>query len=423
MLRRILNKNTLFIIIMLCALPGINLAAQGLGDVNNDNTINIVDALLVAQFSVGLNPSNFDQSRADINSDGQINIVDALIIAQISVGLQTPPPTQTDAPTQEPTIEPTQTPYSGGEGLAIGVDVSEGKYASEHGVTYKDRNGSSGHYLDILRNHGFNWIRIRVLVNPPGDHGLYQTTSYVRDVIQTAKGKGFKVLLVFFYSDWWCDPGQNSRPSGWPGDISQLETRLYDYTRDTLNTIGVGNIDMVAVGNEIDNMMCGATGSNKRRLVDKGYDAVKSVSSLPVMVQTAEGSYSWFSSLGAKVDIYGISHYIMWHGDLNTMGNRISSFGSRDMWVVETAAYWKRSEGGNSTSGYAHTQDGQYQYMRDFKSKAQGYSNCKGIAYWGATWCQASSWLYAPQWGDDDAGCRGLFDDNAQATRGIEGWQ
>jgi arabinogalactan endo-1,4-beta-galactosidase len=177
------------------------------------------------------------------------------------------------------------------------------------------------------------------------------------------------------------------------------------------------------VGNEIDNMMCGATGSNKRRLVDKGYDAVKSVSSLPVMVQSAENSYSWFSSLGAKVDIYGISHYLMWHGDLNAMGNRISSFGGRDMWVVETAAYWKRSEGGHSTSGYAHSQDGQYQYMRDFKSKAQSYSNCKGIAYWGATWCQASQWLYAPQWGNDDAGCRGLFDDNAQATRGIEGWQ
>ncbi|MBN2533848.1 MAG: glycosyl hydrolase 53 family protein [Spirochaetales bacterium] len=417
------NNVLLFVIILFIA-AGVHLAAQGPGDVNHDNTIDIIDALLVAQFYVGLNPSNFDQDRADLNEDSQVDIVDALIIAQIYVGLATAPPTDapTGQPTETPSPEPTPTPYTGG-GFGLGADVSEGKYASEHGVTYKDRDGSSGHYLDIIRNHGFEWIRIRVLVNPPGDHGLYQTTSYVKDVILAAKSRGFKVLLVFFYSDWWCDPGQNSRPSTWPSDINQLETTLYNYTRDTINTIGAGNIDMVAVGNEIDNAMCGATGSNKRRLVDAGYDAVKSVSSLPVMVQTAEGSYSWFSSLGVKVDVYAISHYLMWHGSLSTMGNRISSFGSRDMWVVETAMYWKTSEGGNSTSGYQQTQDGQYQYMLDVKSKARSYSNCKGIMYWGATWCAADKWLYAPQWGNDDAGCRGLFDDNAQATRGIEGWQ
>lgn len=413
---------TIMCVCLLCLVPCFYLGAQGPGDVNNDNSITIVDALLVAQYTVGLNPSNFDQSRADINADGQINIVDALVIAQISVGLQTPPPSQTNPPATEPP-QVTPTPDAGTGGFARGVDISEGNFATERGVVYKDRNGTSGHYLDILKNHGFDWIRIRVLVSPPGDHGLYQTTSYVRDVVRTAKSKGFKVLLVFFYSDWWCDPGQNARPAGWPGDISQLEQKLYDYTRETLNAIGVGNLDMVAVGNEIDNMMCGATGSNKRRLVDKGYDAVKSVSSLPVMVQSAEGSYSWFSSLGAKVDVYGISHYIMWHGGLGTMAGRISSFGDRDMWVCETAMYWKHSEANHSTSGYSQDQDGQYQYMRDFLSTARNYSNCKGVAYWGACWAQTGTWLYAPQWSNDDAGCRGLFDDNARATRGIEGWQ
>jgi hypothetical protein len=58
-----------------------------LGDVNNDGNINIVDALLVAQYYVGLNPSNFNTARADTNCDGSINIVDALLIAQYYVGL------------------------------------------------------------------------------------------------------------------------------------------------------------------------------------------------------------------------------------------------------------------------------------------------------------------------------------------------
>ncbi len=58
-----------------------------LGDVNNSGTVDIVDALLVAQYYVGLNPSGFVASNADVNRDGSIDIVDALRIAQYYVGL------------------------------------------------------------------------------------------------------------------------------------------------------------------------------------------------------------------------------------------------------------------------------------------------------------------------------------------------
>jgi endo-1,4-beta-xylanase len=58
-----------------------------LGDVNADGTINIVDALLTAQYYVDLNPANFNPDVADTNCDGNINIVDALLIAQYYVGL------------------------------------------------------------------------------------------------------------------------------------------------------------------------------------------------------------------------------------------------------------------------------------------------------------------------------------------------
>ncbi|MBN2536291.1 MAG: hypothetical protein JXB88_25640 [Spirochaetales bacterium] len=57
------------------------------GDVNNDGSIDIVDALLVAQYYVGLNPGNFDPGNADTNCNGTIDIVDALLIAQYYVGL------------------------------------------------------------------------------------------------------------------------------------------------------------------------------------------------------------------------------------------------------------------------------------------------------------------------------------------------
>jgi endoglucanase len=61
--------------------------AANIGDVNSSGTIDIVDALLVAQYYVGLNPSNFDQAVADVNCSGTIDIVDALRIAQYYVGL------------------------------------------------------------------------------------------------------------------------------------------------------------------------------------------------------------------------------------------------------------------------------------------------------------------------------------------------
>jgi hypothetical protein len=58
-----------------------------LGDVNDDGNIDIVDALLVAQYYVGLNPANFSINNADVNCDGNADIVDALLIAQLYVGL------------------------------------------------------------------------------------------------------------------------------------------------------------------------------------------------------------------------------------------------------------------------------------------------------------------------------------------------
>ncbi len=57
------------------------------GDVNSSGTVDIVDALLVAQYYVGLNPANFSVDNADVNCSGTVDIVDALLIAQYYVGL------------------------------------------------------------------------------------------------------------------------------------------------------------------------------------------------------------------------------------------------------------------------------------------------------------------------------------------------
>jgi alpha-L-fucosidase 2 len=61
--------------------------AGTLGDVDSDDDIDIVDALLIAQYYVELDPDGFIPENADTNCDGSINIVDALLVAQYYVEL------------------------------------------------------------------------------------------------------------------------------------------------------------------------------------------------------------------------------------------------------------------------------------------------------------------------------------------------
>ncbi|MBN2738514.1 MAG: cellulase family glycosylhydrolase [Spirochaetales bacterium] len=58
-----------------------------LGDVNNDDIVNIVDALLIAQAYVGVSGPLITVECGDVNCDSTQNIVDALLVAQKYVGI------------------------------------------------------------------------------------------------------------------------------------------------------------------------------------------------------------------------------------------------------------------------------------------------------------------------------------------------
>ncbi len=57
------------------------------GDVSGDGNINIVDALFIARFAVGLDVISFDEDAADVDCNDQVNIIDALLVARKAVGL------------------------------------------------------------------------------------------------------------------------------------------------------------------------------------------------------------------------------------------------------------------------------------------------------------------------------------------------
>jgi hypothetical protein len=53
------------------------------GDTDGSGEIDIVDALVIAQAYVGLNPVNYNAECADVDCSGSIDIIDALLVAQL----------------------------------------------------------------------------------------------------------------------------------------------------------------------------------------------------------------------------------------------------------------------------------------------------------------------------------------------------
>jgi hypothetical protein len=121
--------------------------AEPCGDVNSDGSIDIVDALLIAQYYVGLDPANFDAAAADVNGDGSIDILDALLVAQYYVGLITELPGCAETPT--PTPEGGTTTY---ELQAEDESWSTGGVESDHsgytGTGYVNTDNASGEWIE-----------------------------------------------------------------------------------------------------------------------------------------------------------------------------------------------------------------------------------------------------------------------------------
>ena len=58
-----------------------------LGDTNEDGSINVLDAMMVAQYIVGdVGEDDIVLDAADVNGDNEINVLDAMMIAQYIVG-------------------------------------------------------------------------------------------------------------------------------------------------------------------------------------------------------------------------------------------------------------------------------------------------------------------------------------------------
>ena len=64
-----MKKVSIFVMLLLFGISLI--VAAECGDVNSDGAVDIVDALLIAHYYVGLNPANFDSTVADVNDTAE----------------------------------------------------------------------------------------------------------------------------------------------------------------------------------------------------------------------------------------------------------------------------------------------------------------------------------------------------------------
>lgn len=158
---------------------------------------------------------------------------------------------------------------SGGAGFApafiLGADISS---VQEGKSTFKDTDGRTKTIFELLKNHGFNYIRLKTFVDPDAPYGYSSTENgctgfsepfgdkaHVVAFGKQAKDAGMGFLLDFHYSDTWADPGNQIIPDPWRGasNITELAGFVKSYTKDVIATAVAAGArpDMVQIGNEI----------------------------------------------------------------------------------------------------------------------------------------------------------------------------
>ena len=241
----------------------------------------------------------------------------------------------------------------------LGADISFLPELEARGMKFSD-NGVEKDAIQILKDHGFNYVRLRIFVDPQNDSGYSPQKSFcdlahTKEMAKRVKAAGMKFLLDFHYSDYWADPGKQYKPKAWEGEnFTQLKQSVYDYTKMVMQQLKDQNTtpDMVQVGNEINHGMIWPDGyinnlDSLSQLIYAGINAVKVVSpSTSIMLHFALGGQNdearfWLDNMierGVPFDVIGLSYYPRWHGTLDDLQYNLEDLSkhyNKDVIVVE----------------------------------------------------------------------------------------
>jgi arabinogalactan endo-1,4-beta-galactosidase len=297
-------------------------------------------------------------------------------------------------------------PFACAADYAIGADLSFLKQAEDRGTQFKD-NGKPMPGLEIFKNHGYNWIRLR-LFHTPTD--LPNGLEYTIAAAAAAKKLGYKFLLDYHYSDTWADPGKQFLPKAWEGMThAQLVDAVFAYTRDTIVRFREAGVmpDMVQIGNEITNGMLWPDGrlpqnwDNYAGLTKAGIAGVAAgTGNLPrprIMIHIDKGGdklktkafFDKLNTYGVDYDVIGQSYYPWWHGSLNDLHENLVFMANeyrKDIIVVEAAYNWTPGEYTKKPGPFEESPEGQRAFLDELNRMVLSTPNGlgKGVFWWEA---------------------------------------
>jgi arabinogalactan endo-1,4-beta-galactosidase len=319
----------------------------------------------------------------------------------------------------------------------MGADVSMLKQIEDSGGKFYV-NGVEEDCLTILKDHGVNWIRLRIWNDPTDANGEYlgggnNDLEKTVEIAARAKSMGFKFFLDFHYSDWWADPGKQNMPKAWVGlDSEDLGKAVYEYTANVIQTLVEANAipDMVEVGNEVNGGMIWPAGKTWKEgdeviggydgfadLLKMGIQAVRDTdpnNSDPqkrarIVIHLANGGdnklyrtvFDALTERNVDYDVIGLSYYSYLHGSLEELESNMNDISERyqkDVVIAETAyAVTLRDKDGfpnlfgerqQDLGGYKATVQGQATAIRNIMEAVAQVPNGRGLGifYWEPDW-------------------------------------
>lgn len=314
--------------------------------------------------------------------------------------------------------------------FAFGADLSFAKQMEDRGTVYRDK-GIAKPCLKIFRDHGYNWIRLRVFVEPVKE-GLPNDLNYTLAMAKQAHELGYKFLLDFHYAQSWADPAKQPTPDAWASlSHSDRVTKVFEYTRDTIARFRQEGLlpDMVQIGNEVSVGTLWPDGklpNNWDNFAEylfagiNGVDAGRGNLRRPqIMVHYDNGGNQegirWFydklETYRLPFDVIGFSYYPWWHGNLQVLRENLNFAAKRyhkPVIVVETAYHFRES---GETKGhmlpYPETPEGQAQFLEEVTRVVMNVPDGmgKGIFWWEPTLAAIGS--------------RGMFDAQGEALPSV----
>jgi arabinogalactan endo-1,4-beta-galactosidase len=303
-------------------------------------------------------------------------------------------------------------------------------YADWSDVAWKDGrqkwyDGSKEiNLFDFLREQGVNAFRIRLWVNEDGPHGL----KYASEIGHIAQKNGLKPHLVIFLSDRWSDFTKQPRPKIWRElDSETLKQTVQNYCADVVKHFqreGI-DIDIYAIGNEIDLGICGAfppsiqevsdterieAWTESAEIIKSAITGIKSADpkgkimlhiAMTWVYDFALGFFGFMSQRGVDFDYIGLSYYpsspamneMRTIEAIDSFVNGLYNQFKRPIIIAEyafphtadfTHALFK--DWNQPVYGYEPTPEGQKLMLSTFLDWARKYPYVYGTYYWSPEW-------------------------------------